>query len=171
MKGFRALTVSALLALGLGMTFASATPVSAGERTTAPGVYDASIVYVPGISVPGGLPDCVDRFAQQSYVGKLTVTQNGTGYKLSFVGENSDDASLSLRASAEFNSNWTGFLLGGLGGRDDAILGIDAANLESARIIGRVLGENGNPGTLIARIGAGGTVESCRFVGRGAQED
>ena len=89
MKGFRALTLSALLAVGLGMTFAAATPASAGERTTTPGVYDASIVYIPGISVPGGLPDCVDKFAQQSYVGKLTVTQSGSGYTLSFIGEKS----------------------------------------------------------------------------------
>lgn len=169
MKGFRALTLAALLAAGLGIPALAANPVAADGRTTAPGVYPASIVYIPGISVPGGLPSCVDRFAQQIYVGNLTVAQSGSGYTLSFVGENQDDASLNLRASADFNSSWGGFLLGGLGGRDDALLGIDVANLVSGRIHGRVLGENGNPGNLLARIGAGGTIERCRFVGRGSK--
>jgi hypothetical protein len=169
MKRFRALTLSALFAVGLGMTVAAATPVLAGERTTTPGTYPASIVYIPGISVPGGLPDCVDKFAQQAYVGQLTVVQTGSGYTLSFTGENQDDASLSLRASAEFNSNWTGFLLGGLGGRDDALLGIDVANLVSARIHGRILGENGNPGNLLVRVGEAGAITSCKFVGRGSK--
>jgi hypothetical protein len=169
MKGFRALHLSAILAVGLGIAVVASTPAMAGGRTTAPGVYDASIVFIPGLSVPGGLPDCVALFAQQTYVGKLTVTQNASGgYVASFVGENQDDASLNLRASAEFNASWGGFLLGSLGGRDDAIVGIDSANIVDGRIIGRVLGENGNAGTLIARIGAAGAVESCRYVGRGA---
>lgn len=169
MKSLRFLSLTAVLALGLGMSFAATTPAMAGGPTTAPGVYDASIVYIPGLSVPGGLPDCVDKFAQQIYVGKLTVAQSGSGYTLSFVGENQDDSSLNLRASAEFNSSWGGFVLGGLGGRDDAIVGIDAANIVSGRAIGRVVGENGEAGTLIARFGAGGSVISCRFVGRGAK--
>jgi hypothetical protein len=164
MKVFRALYLTALLAVGLGL----AAPALAGGRITEPGVYDASIVYIPGISVPGGLPDCVDAFAQQIYTGKLTVVQNGSGYTLTFVGDNQNDPNLNLRATARFNSNWGGFLLGDLGGRNDALVGIDAANIESARIVGRVEGQNGHPGTLIVQIGSGGTVESCRFVGRGA---
>jgi hypothetical protein len=169
MKVLRALALPALLAVGFGMFAAAATPATAGGRITAPGVYDASIVYIPGISVPGGLPDCVDKFAQQIYVGKLTVAQSAAGYTLSFAGENQDDASLSLRASAEFNASWGGFLLGDLGGRDDALLGIDVANLVSGRIHGRILGENGNPGNLLASIGPGGSIERCKFVGRGAK--
>lgn len=166
MKVFRAITLAAIMAVGLGI--GASAPAQAGDRITAPGVYDASIVYIPGISVPGGLPSCTEEFAQQIYVGKLTVTQSGSGYTVTFVGENTDDPTLNLRATAQFNSSWGGFLLGGLGGRDDALMGIDVANLEGARIIGRVMGENGHPGTLIARIGAGGSIESCRFVGRAA---
>jgi hypothetical protein len=169
MKLLRAFQISTLLAIGLGVACVASTPVFAGDRTTAPGVYDASIVYIPGISVPGGLPDCVDQFAQQTYVGKLTVAKAGSGYIVRFVGENADDASLNLRASAEFNSSWTGFVLGALGGRDDAIVGIDAANLVRGRITGRVQGDNGKFGVVIALVGAGGTIESCRFVGPGAR--
>lgn len=169
MKSLRSISLTALLALGLGMS-AVTTPASAGGPTTAPGDYDASIVYIPGISVPGGLPDCVDKFAQQIYVGKVTIAQNGSGYTVSFVGENQDDSTLNLRASAEFNSSWGGLVLGALGGRNDAIMGIDAANMVSGRAIGRVMGENGKAGTLIARFGSGGSVISCRFVGRGAQD-
>jgi hypothetical protein len=168
MKAFRALYVSAILAVGLGISAGATVPALAGDRITAPGVYDASVVYIPGISVPGGLPSCVDEFAQQIYVGKLTVTQTGSGYTVTFVGQNEDDSTLNLRATAQFNSNWGGFLLGGLGGRDDAIMGIDVANLEGARIVGRVMGQNGHPGTLIVRVGAGGSIESCLFVGRAA---
>lgn len=167
MKFFRAFQMSTLLVVGLALA-SVASPVVAGGRVTAPGVYDASIVYIPGLSVPGGLPDCVDKFAQQTYVGKLTVAQGGSGYIVSFVGENADDASLNLRASAEFNANWGGFLLGALGGRDDAIVGIDAANLVRGRITGRVQAENGKFGVIIAAVGAGGTIERCRFVGPGA---
>jgi hypothetical protein len=168
MKLFRAIQLSTLLAVGLGVACVASTPVLAGERTNTPGVYDASIVYIPGLSVPGGLPDCVDRFAQQIYVGKLTVAQGGSGYIVSFVGDNADDASLNLRASGEFNSSWAGFVLGALGGRDDALIGIDAANLVKGRITGRVQGDNGKFGVVIAQVGAGGTIESCRFVGPAA---
>lgn len=171
MKSFRSLPLTALLTLGLGMSFAATTPALAGGPTTAPGVYDASIVYIPGLTVPGGLPDCVDKLAQQIYVGEITVAQSGSGYTLSFVGENQDDSSLNLRASAHFNSSWGGFVLGGLGGRNDAIVSIDAANMVSGRAIGRVVGENGEAGTLMARFGAGGSVISCRFVGRGSQDN
>jgi hypothetical protein len=164
MKALRALTLSAVLAIGL-----VSSPALAQDRETEPGTYDASIVYIPGISVPGGLPDCVDQLSRQIYVGELTVARTGSGYTLTFVGENDEDPALNLRATARFNSNWGGFLLGSLGGREDAIMGIDAANIESGMITGRVVGENGHAGTLIARIGASGGVISCRFVGRGAR--
>jgi hypothetical protein len=168
MKIFRALHLITILALGLGMAATISVPAQAQDRITEPGVYDASIVYIPGISVPGGLPACVDEFAQQIYVGKLTVTQRGSGYSLTFVGHNDEDPLLRLRATASFNSSWGGFLLGNLGGRDDALMGIDVANLESGLITGRIEGQNGHPGALIVRIGAGGSIESCRFVGRAA---
>ncbi len=166
MKAFRVMYLAAVLAIGLGL--GATVTAQAGGRITAPGVYDASIVYIPGLSVPGGLPSCTDEFAQQIYVGKLTVTQNGSGYTVTFVGENEEDASLRLRATGRFNSSWGGFLLGGLGGRDDALVGIDGANLESGLVTGRILGQNGEAGTLIVRVGAGGSIESCRFVGRAA---
>jgi hypothetical protein len=167
MKTFRVLSLSAILAVGLG--FGAPERALAGDRITAPGVYDASVVYIPGISVPGGLPECVDEFAQQIYVGKITVAQNGSGYTVTFVGSNEEDGRLQVRATAKFNSNWGGLLLGNLGGRDDALTGIDVANLESARINGRVEGQNGHFGALIVQVGAGGTIESCRFVGPAVQ--
>jgi len=161
MKTFRALYLSAILVAGLGM----AVPALAQDRITAPGVYDASVVYIPGISVPGGLPACVDDFAQQIYVGKLTVAQKAGGYTLSFEGENEADSQLRIKASGSFNSNWGGFLLGKLGGREDALMGIDVANLESGRVSGRIIGANGAAGHLNVRVGAGGTIESCRLTG------
>ena len=168
MKTFRALYLPAILAIGLGVAVAASTPAQAGGRITAPGTYDASVVYIPGISVPGGLPECVDQFAQQIYVGQLTVKQTASGYTVSFVGENEEDPKLNVRATAEFNSNWGGFLLGALGGRDDAIMGIDAANLVSARIQGRIVGQNGKAGTLQVKVGAGGVIESCNLRGPAA---
>ena len=169
MKAFRALQLITVLAVGLGTAVATSVPAQAQGRITEPGVYDASIVYIPGISVPGGLPSCVEEFAQQIYVGQLTVTENGSGSTVTFVGQNDENPQLRLRATAKFNSSWGGFLLGSLGGRDDALMGIDVANLESGLVTGRVEGENGHAGTLIARIGAGGSIESCRFVGRGSR--
>jgi len=166
MKTFRALYLSAILAVGLGMAAGVSAPALAQDRITTPGVYDASVVYIPGISVPGGLPACVDEFAQQIYVGKLTVAQKGGGYTLSFVGENEADPKLNMRATGSFNSNWGGFLLGKLGGREDALMGIDVANLESGRVSGRIMGNNGAAGHLNVRVGAGGVIESCRLTGQ-----
>jgi hypothetical protein len=167
MKTLRALHLSAILAIGLGLAAASA-PALAGDRVTAPGEYDVSVVYIPGISVPGGLPACADDFAQQIYVGKLTVARKGEGYTLSFVGENEADPQLNMRATGSFNANWGGFLLGKLGGREDALMGIDVANLESARVSGRILGHNGAAGHLNVRVGPGGTIETCRLTGQAA---
>jgi len=159
--------LSAVLAVGL---FAAA-PAHAQARTTAPGVYDVSIVYIPGLSVPGGLPDCAQQFDRQTYVGKLTIAQAAPGaeYRVSFVGENQDDASLNLRVSAIFSNTWNGFALGALGGRDDALVSIDAAAIKSARVTGRVMGQNGSPGHLGASFGPGGVVERCHFTGRGSK--
>ena len=162
----RILQLSALLAVGL---FATA-PARAQGRVTAPGVYDVSIVYIPGLSVPGGLPECTQQFDRQTYVGKLTIAKNAGGeYRVSFVGENQDDASLNLRVSAIFADTWNGFALGSLGGRDDALVSIDAAALKSGRVTGRVMGQNGSPGHLGASFGPGGVVERCNFTGRGAK--
>ena len=157
------------LFLALGLALAAPAPALAGGRINAPGVYDASVVYIPGISVPGGLPECVDEFAQQIYVGQITVTQSSSGYTVTFVGENESNAQLKVRARARFGPDWAGFLLGPLGGREDAITGIDVANLESAIVTGRVEGQNGHPGALIVRVGAEGAIEMCRFVGRAAR--
>jgi hypothetical protein len=171
MKRLLALAAPAILAMGLVVSGAalaaprSLSPVTDGDRVTAPGVYDISVVYIPGISVPGGLPECVERFDQQIYLGKLTVSKTATGSRMSFVGENADDPTLNIHASADFNENWGGFLLGPLGGREDALVGIDYANLVSGRVVGRVRGENGRAGTLIVKVGAGGVIAGCRFVG------
>ena len=171
MKSLLALAAPAVLALGLVVSGAavaaprSLSPVTAGDRVTAPGVYDISVVYIPGLTVPGGLPECVEQFAQQTYVGKLTVSKTASGSSMSFVGENVDDPTLNIRASGDFNSSWGGFLLGPLGGREDALVGIDYANLVSGRIVGRVAGANSRFGVLIVKVGAGGVISSCRFVG------
>jgi len=171
MNRLLALAAPAIVAAGLvisGAAFAAPrvlSPVTDGDRVTAPGVYDISVVYIPGISVPGGLPECVDKFDQQIYVGKLTVSKTSTGSHMSFVGENIDDSTLSIRASGDFNANWGGFLLGPLGGREDALMGIDYANMIGGRIVGRVRGQNGLAGTVIVQVGAGGVISSCRFVG------
>jgi len=169
-----ALAGPAILAVGLiasPVAFAaprSALPVVAGERVTTPGVYDISVVYIPGISVPGGLPECVEKFAEQTYLGQLTVTKTATGSHMSFVGTNADDPRLNIRASADVNENWGGFLLGPLGGREDALVGIDVANVVSGSITGFVSGENGKKGRLMVKVGAAGEIIDCKFVGGGA---
>ncbi|MEP7028658.1 MAG: hypothetical protein ABI960_08685 [Candidatus Eisenbacteria bacterium] len=175
----RNLSRTALAALVFGLAVAGLSPalaaprtlapVTDGDRITAPGTYDASIVYIPGLSIPGGLPDCAEKFDRQVYVGKLTVTSSAAGSRMAFVGENEDDPTMNLRASADFNSSWGGFLLGPLGGRQDALVGIDVANVVSGRVIGRVRGENGRAGVLIVKIGPGGSIAGCRFVGPGSR--
>ena len=61
MNPLRLFKSAMVLAVGLGL--ASAAPAFA-QRVNAPGTYDASVVYIPGISVPGGLPECVEHFVQ-----------------------------------------------------------------------------------------------------------
>src|SRR6188768_1688628 len=55
MNPLRLFKSALVLAVGLGIAFAA--PAFA-QRVNAPGTYDASVVYIPGISVPGGLPEC-----------------------------------------------------------------------------------------------------------------
>ena len=179
-KGSYLRFLGGVAALALGLTAAvpvfagprsnarPAQPIVAGDRITAPGVYAASVVYIPGISIPGGLPECANEFAQQIYVGEITVSRRGSGYSVVFQGANADDSRRRVRASGEFNENWGGFLLGPLGGREDAILGIDYANLVSGRVNGIILGQNGGLGALVARLGAGGVFESCALLGPAA---
>ena len=166
MNPLRVFKSSLVLAVGLGLALAA--PAFA-QRVNAPGTYDASVVYIPGISVPGGLPECVDKFVQQTYVGQITVTETNSGFKAIFEGTNLDDSSLRVRAVGNFSPLWAGFQLGPLGGRTDAIIGIDAATMLSGQVSGRVLGENGKAGHVGAKIGPGGVIQSCRFTGQGAQ--
>jgi len=161
----------AALVLGIALAApAGAAPhrAPAGGLVTEPGVYDASVVYIPGISVPGGLPDCVNEIAQQIYVGTITVARSGDGYRVSFAGVNSEDSRRRVNASAVFSADWGGFALGPLGGREDAIVAIDAAHLVSGRVNGIVIGQNGGIGALVARVGAGGVFESCALLGPAA---
>jgi hypothetical protein len=166
MNRLRFLYLSAALAFGLMI----AGPVHAQVYSNTPGTYEASVVYIPGISVPGGLPECVDKFAQQLYVGHVTVVQDASGgYSATFTGVNQEDMQLSVTAKASFTSSWAGIKLGPLGGRSDAIIGIDAANIVSGSVKGKVTGENGKKGNLMASIGLGGIFDKCKFVGGGAK--
>ncbi len=151
------------------VAFALAAPAHAQGRITAPGVYPASAVYIPGISVPGGLPDCVDPFARQIYVGEVTIVQSAGGYEVSFEGVNEDDARLKIRASGTFNSSWGGLLLGELGGRTDAVVGIDYINMLSGKVNGRVIGNAGRAGHLKADLGAAAAFLGCDFRGPGSR--
>lgn len=164
MNRFRFLSLAAVLAV-IGF----ANPAHA-QRVNAPGTYDASVVYVPGISPPGGLPDCVDKFTQQVYVGKITVASSNQGFKVSFEGVNEQDSSLRIRATGIFSPLWAGFQLGALGGRTDAIIGIDAATMLSGRVSGQVVGLNGKKGHVGAAVGPGGVFERCKFTGQGAKD-
>ena len=164
MNRLRFLSLAAVLAI-----VAFANPAFA-QRINAPGTYDASVVYVPGISPPGGLPDCVDKFTQQVYVGKITVTPSNQGFKVSFEGVNDQDSSLRIRATGIFSPLWAGFQLGALGGRTDAIIGIDAATMLSGSVSGQVVGVNGKKGHVGAAVGPGGVFERCKFTGQGARD-
>ena len=156
------------LVLAVGLAIASAAPAFA-QRVNAPGTYDASVVYIPGISVPGGLPECVEHFVQQTYVGQITVTETNSGFKAIFEGTNLDDSSLRVRATGNFSPLWAGFQLGSLGGRTDAIIGIDAATMLGGSVTGKVVGQNGKSGHLGVKVGPGGVIESCKFTGQGAK--
>lgn len=164
MNRIRFLSLAAVLAV-----VAFANPAFA-QRINTPGTYDASVVYVPGISPPGGLPDCVDKFTQQVYVGQVTVITTNQGFKVTFEGANEQDSSLRVRATGIFSPLWAGFQLGALGGRTDAIIGIDAATMLSGSVSGKVVGENGKAGHAGARVGPGGVFERCKFTGQGARE-
>jgi hypothetical protein len=166
MNPLRLFKSSLVLAVGLGLAFAA--PAFA-QRVNAPGTYDASVVYIPGISVPGGLPECVEQFAQQTYVGQITVTETNQGYKAIFEGTNLDDSSLRIRATGNFSPLWAGFQLGPLGGRTDAIIGIDAATMLGGAVSGKIIGQNGKSGHLGVKVGPGGVIESCKFTGQGAK--
>ena len=160
------LPLAAILVVGLTL----AAPAHAQGRINTPGTYDASVVYIPGITPPGGLPDCVDKFHQQVYVGKITVITSNSGFKVTFEGTNQDDASMRVRATGNFTPLWAGFQLGPLGGRTDAIIGIDAATLLSGSVSGKALGENGKAGHVGAAVGPGGVFERCKFTGQGAKD-
>ena len=166
MNPLRVFKSAMVLAVGLGL--ACAAPAFA-QRVNAPGTYDASVVYIPGVSVPGGLPECVEKFIQQTYVGQITVTQTNSGYKAIFEGTNVDNPALKVRATGNFTPLWAGFQLGPLGGRTDAIIGIDAATMLSGSVHGRVVGENGKAGHVGASVGPGGVFERCKFTGQGAK--
>ncbi|MGH7724913.1 MAG: hypothetical protein ACREOU_05740 [Candidatus Eiseniibacteriota bacterium] len=150
------------------VAFALAAPAHAQGRITTPGVYPASVVYIPGISVPGGLPDCVDPFVRQIYLGEVTIVQTGSGYDVSFEGTNEEDPKLKVRASGSFNASWGGLLLGELGGRSDAIVGIDYVNMVSGKVQGKVIGNDGKKGNLRATLGLGGEFLGCSFHGPGS---
>jgi hypothetical protein len=165
MNRFRFLPLAAILAV----SFALAVPAHAQGRINTPGTYDASAVYIPGLTPPGGLPDCVDKFDQQIYVGTITVIPNNSGFKVTFEGTNQDDPKLNVKATGIFSPLWGGFQLGPLGGRNDAIIGIDAVTMLSGSVSGRVLGENGKPGHVVAKVGPGGVFQSCKFTGQGAK--
>jgi hypothetical protein len=172
-NAFKLKTLGGVAALVLGIVLA--VPVGAApHRTvangliTAPGVYDASIVYIPGISVPGGLPDCVNDVAQQIYVGQITVTKTATGSTVSFDGTNVDNPKFSVQASADFSESWSGFALGPLGGRDDAVVAIDHASIISGSVRGKVTGSNGRMGILMATVGLAGVFEKCDLKGPAA---
>jgi len=170
---FKLKTLGGVAALVLGIALAvpaGAAPhrTTANGLITAPGIYDASIVYIPGVSVPGGLPECVDALAQQIYVGQITVTKTATGSTVSFEGTNVDNPKFSVSASGDFNESWGGFALGPLGGRDDAVVAIDHANLVSGSVKGKVTGSNGRMGTLMATVGLAGVFEKCDLKGPAA---
>src|SRR5689334_4245623 len=107
----RFLPLAAILVVG----FVLAAPAHAQGRINTPGTYDASAVYIPGITPPGGLPDCVDKFDQQIYVGKITVAPTNGGFRVTFEGTNQDDPKLNVRATGIFSPLWAGFQLGPLG--------------------------------------------------------
>ena len=103
MSRLRFLSLAAVLAACIGF----ANPAHA-QYVNTPGTYDASVVYIPGITPPGGLPDCVDKMDQQIYVGTITVTPTNQGFKVMFEGTNDQDPSLKVRATGIFTPLWSG---------------------------------------------------------------
>jgi hypothetical protein len=121
---------------------------------------------VPAMLPPGSLPADVGSLGPDIYIGTLTITGGAGGFTASYQGEryhglptNTDGAK--LNASASFNGNWAGVLLGtllvGSSVENNVIIGIDSPNLLSANVNGVGTVDGGNR-RIIAKFGAGPTL-------------
>src|SRR5262245_34859957 len=105
----RALRILSLVSL---LAFAGASSALA-QRVTQPGDYDVKVCIAPGFLPQGGaeLPADLQNVGPDVYSGTLSVVQKNDGtYTVTFRGEREDGAR--LQVSAQFESDWGGFLLG-----------------------------------------------------------
>jgi len=158
MRAVRFLTLAVLMVVGFAGT-------AMAQYNNTPGTYnDVRVGVVPAL-LPGGSLPGVGTLGPDLYEGTLTISLSGGIYTVQYLGERLSDGA-KLNATATFNSNWVGFKTGvivvGSSG-ENVITGIDVANLLSAHIngVGTVDGKNQR---VIAKIGAGGTVDSFRVL-------
>jgi hypothetical protein len=161
MRAVRFLTLAVLMIVGVAGT------AKAQVYNNTPGTYtDVRVGVVPAMLPAGSLPGDINELGPDLYVGTLTISgSSATGFTVTYSGERSDGARLNVTAS--FDGDWAGVKLGSLpvgsSLENNVIIGIDVANLLSAHIngVGTVDGKNQR---LIARIGAGGTVENIKVL-------
>jgi len=160
----RAARVFALMLLMVGCMAGK----SFAQYSNATGTFDAKIGVVPAELPDGGasLPPELQSIGPDLYVGQVTVAKasNGT-YSVTFKGSREDGAKLVINAT--FSSDWAGLKFGSLSVgssfESGVITGDDIAHLISANIngVGTVNGKNQR---VIAKIGAGGTVDRFNIV-------
>jgi hypothetical protein len=161
MRAVRFLTLAVLMIVGVAGT------AKAQVYNNTPGVYtDVRVGVVPAMLPAGSLPAGINQLGPDLYVGTLTISgSSATGFTATYQGERSDGAK--LNASASFNGSWAGVKLGSLpvgsSLESNVIIGIDVANLLSGHVngVGTVDGKNQR---LIAKIGAGGSVDNIKVL-------
>jgi hypothetical protein len=159
MRAVRFLSFAVLMVVGLAGT------AMAQVYNNTPGVYtDVKVGVVPALLPPGSLPGGIVSVGPDLYVGTLTIAQVAGGYTALYQGERADGAKLNV--SATFNSSWAGIKIAPIvvgSSTEPVIAGIDVANLLSAHING-VGTVDGGVRRLIARIGAGGSIDDVKVL-------
>ena len=140
---------------------------SFAQYSNATGTFNVKIGVVPGALPDGGasLPPELQSVGPDLYDGTLTVSKSSSGYSVSFNGSREDGAKLIVNAT--FSNDWVGIKLGSLvvgsSLESNVVTGDDIAHLISANIngVGTVDGKNQR---VIAKLGAGGTVENFKIL-------
>jgi hypothetical protein len=166
MRAVRFLSFAFLLVVGLAGT------AMAGGYFNTPGVYpDVKVGVVPAL-LPGGSLPGTGTLGPDIYIGTLTITGGAGGFTATYQGERfhglpTDTDGAKLNASASFNGNWAGVLLGSLlvgsSVETNVIVGIDSPNLLSANVNGVGTVDGGNR-RIIARFGPGPTLTQFKVL-------
>ena len=135
---------------------------SFAQYSNATGTFNVKVGVVPGALPDGGasLPPELKNVGPDLYDGQITISFSSGVYTAQFKGRRADGAMLLVNAT--FSSAWAGIKLGslvvGTSLESNVITGDDIAHLISANINGVGL-VNGMNQRVIAKVGAGGTID------------